>query len=130
MGEKIAKWLRQHALTLLENVEHYYQAGCLINILQVMINLYSFTCVASIYLISLIILLFVLAIGHIAKKTVCFYFNGKCCYDKVTIQVKNCGEYFVYRLPSTSHLLQSRYCTTKIGKATKNFVHLILNTVK
>ena len=47
------------------------------------------------------------------SKTVCFHWSGSCCQWSTTIQVRNCGSFYVYYLNSTPnghcHL---RYCGT------------------
>lgn len=53
----------------------------------------------------------------VANRSVCFNWQGKCCYYKTEIQVKNCRGFFVYkfRRPPMMHL---RYCgdSTKTGE--------------
>ena len=48
----------------------------------------------------------------VVSRTVCFHWSGNCCNWAVTIQLRNCGEFFVYNLtnPGRCHL---RYCVTK-----------------
>lgn len=47
------------------------------------------------------------------NRTVCFYLFRKCCHHKATIQVKNCENFMIYRLPPTNPLACSRYCTAE-----------------
>lgn len=48
----------------------------------------------------------------VVNRTVCFHWSSNCCNWSVTIQVRNCGLFFVYKLvdPGNCHL---RYCVTK-----------------
>ena len=48
----------------------------------------------------------------VVSRTVCFHWSSNCCNWSVTIQVRNCGLFFVYKLvdPGKCHL---RYCVTK-----------------
>ncbi|XP_074606886.1 uncharacterized protein LOC141859892 [Acropora palmata] len=47
----------------------------------------------------------------IVKRRVCFHGYDNCCYKNTTIDVRNCGAYFVYRLKK-SPPCNSRYCGT------------------
>ncbi|XP_044181432.1 uromodulin-like [Acropora millepora] len=47
----------------------------------------------------------------IVKRQVCFHGYNNCCYKTTTIDVRNCGAYFVYRLNKLSYC-NSRYCGT------------------
>ncbi|XP_067047327.1 uromodulin-like isoform X2 [Acropora muricata] len=47
----------------------------------------------------------------IVKRQVCFHGYSNCCYTATTIDVRNCGAYFVYRLTKVS-FCNSRYCGT------------------
>ncbi|XP_015780355.1 PREDICTED: uromodulin-like [Acropora digitifera] len=47
----------------------------------------------------------------IVKRQVCFHGFGNCCHKTLTIDVRNCGAYFVYRLRKVS-ICNSRYCGT------------------
>ena len=59
----------------------------------------------------------ILVADGIVNRTVCFFFHGECCSFKISIQVRNCKSYVLYRLPSTSQLpLRGRYCTTQRGE--------------
>lgn len=52
----------------------------------------------------------------VVNRTVCFQLLGRCCFLKTTIQVKNCGDFIIYRLPSTRNMpVCARYCSTEIG---------------
>lgn len=48
----------------------------------------------------------------IVDRRVCFHWNSNCCNWAITIKVRNCGLFYVYRLvaPPTFYL---RYCVTK-----------------
>ena len=46
--------------------------------------------------------------GVVSRK-VCFSGYHKCCYRNVTINVRNCSSFFVYRLKPLSYC-NSRYC--------------------
>lgn len=45
----------------------------------------------------------------IVQKKACFHGWYNCCYIKTTINVRNCGAYFVYRLKKVG-LCDARYC--------------------
>ena len=47
----------------------------------------------------------------IVKRQVCFHGYYNCCHRTTTIDVRNCGAYFVYMLRKVSHCLL-RYCGT------------------
>lgn len=48
-------------------------------------------------------------------RTVCYHYNGSCCYWSNTIKVLNCGAFYVYELkPTTGCSL--RYCSTNVGE--------------
>ncbi|XP_029183034.2 uromodulin-like [Acropora millepora] len=47
----------------------------------------------------------------IVKRQACFHGYSNCCFKATTIDVRNCGAYFVYRLTKVSHCY-SRYCGT------------------
>ncbi|XP_067047323.1 uromodulin-like isoform X1 [Acropora muricata] len=47
----------------------------------------------------------------IVKRQVCFHGYSNCCYTATTIDVRNCGAYFVYRLTKVS-FCNLRYCGT------------------
>ena len=51
-----------------------------------------------------------MADGQVTKQ-VCFHWNSNCCYWSTNIQVRNCGEYFVYLLSGTPEC-SLRYCGT------------------
>ena len=46
--------------------------------------------------------------GVVSRK-VCFRGFGKCCYNHIMINVRNCGSFFVYRLKPVQ-VCHSRYC--------------------
>ena len=50
--------------------------------------------------------------GQRVSQTVCFNYIRKCCLHKTTVEVINCGSYYVYNLPSVPHCNRA-YC----GKA-------------
>ena len=61
-------------------------------------------------------ILFLTVSDKIVNRTVCFGFVGHCCFLNTTIQVKHCGDFIIYRLPSTRKIASyARYCSTKIG---------------
>lgn len=45
----------------------------------------------------------------IVSRKVCFHQNRNCCYASVAAKVRNCGGFFVYKLPSAPYC-QIRYC--------------------
>ncbi|XP_015751623.1 PREDICTED: uromodulin-like [Acropora digitifera] len=47
----------------------------------------------------------------IVERQVCFHGYSNCCHRTTTIDVRNCGAYFVYRLTKVSNCM-SRYCGT------------------
>lgn len=51
----------------------------------------------------------------IATRTVCYSDNGGCCIYSNTIQVKNCGNFFVYKL-APSPTCNLGYCVTNVGE--------------
>ena len=48
--------------------------------------------------------------GQVTRQ-VCFHWSSNCCYWSTNIQVRNCGEYFVYLLSGTPGC-SLRYCGT------------------
>lgn len=48
-----------------------------------------------------------LADGQVTKQ-VCFNWHGRCCYDTINVEVRNCGSYYVYYL--RVHGGTTRYC--------------------
>ena len=40
-------------------------------------------------------------IGQKFSRTVCFSFSGSCCYLQTSVEVINCGQYYIYNLPNT-----------------------------
>lgn len=51
----------------------------------------------------------------IEKGTVCFSLKGFTCHWKESIQIKNCGKFFVYQLPPPSKC-DLRYCSDRYGE--------------
>lgn len=51
--------------------------------------------------------------GKVTRK-VCFTWNSSCCRWAINIQVRNCGEYFIYYFSGTpkEHKCTLRYCGT------------------
>lgn len=48
----------------------------------------------------------------VVRKTVCFNWSGKCCNWQLSINVRNCGLFYVYRLVKPPNC-QLRFCVTK-----------------
>ena len=48
----------------------------------------------------------------VVSRTVCFHWGSSCCNWAVTVQIRNCGLFFVYNLMDPGHC-QLRYCVTK-----------------
>ena len=46
----------------------------------------------------------------VVSRTVCFVHSGNTCWATTTIQVKNCGSYFVYKLNALTSGNYLRYC--------------------
>ena len=46
----------------------------------------------------------------VVSRTVCFAYSGYTCYTSTRIQVKNCGNYFVYNLNALTNSNYMRYC--------------------
>jgi len=46
----------------------------------------------------------------VVSRTVCFMSSGSKCWTSTTIQVKNCGNYFVYKLNRLTSSYYMRYC--------------------
>ena len=40
-------------------------------------------------------------IGQKISRTVCFSWNGNCCLVQTSVEVINCGQYYIYNLPNT-----------------------------
>ena len=40
-------------------------------------------------------------VGQKTAMTVCFRYDGQCCWQQVSVEVTNCGAYYVYNLPET-----------------------------
>ena len=51
--------------------------------------------------------------GSVTGK-VCFHWSSKCCHWSVNIKVRNCGDFYVYKLPKTPYC-SLRYCAEKKG---------------
>ena len=51
--------------------------------------------------------------GKVTRQ-VCFHFNNNCCRWAINIQVRNCGDFFVYYFNGTpaQHPCYLRYCST------------------
>ena len=47
----------------------------------------------------------------IVNRRVCFHWNSNCCNWEITIKVRNCGLFYVYRLVNLANC-QLRYCVT------------------
>ncbi|XP_062500677.1 collagen alpha-1(XVII) chain-like [Corticium candelabrum] len=41
-----------------------------------------------------------IVIGQNVSQTVCFHYGNNCCRNQVTVQIINCGSYYVYNLPN------------------------------
>ena len=55
----------------------------------------------------------------VVSRTVCFASSGSKCWTSTTIQVKNCGNYFVYKLNRLTSSYYMRYCGSgEVGKQT------------
>ena len=53
----------------------------------------------------------------IVTRSVCFVHNGNTCFRSTSIQVKNCGNYYVYRLYALRNDFIMRYCGSgEVGK--------------
>lgn len=57
--------------------------------------------------------------GQVTRQ-VCFHWSSNCCYWSTNIQVRNCGEYFVYLLSGTP-ACSLRYCGTDQIPRTRHF---------
>ncbi|KAJ7388647.1 proteinric peroxidase [Desmophyllum pertusum] len=44
-------------------------------------------------------------------RTVCFSWNGNCCFAEVQAHVRHCYGYYVYKLQPTTFGVKARYCT-------------------
>ena len=54
--------------------------------------------------------------GVVTRK-VCFHWSGNCCKWSVNINVRDCGEFYVYKLPK-SPVCSLRYCAEQKGAKT------------
>ena len=53
----------------------------------------------------------------IVSRTVCFIYSGSNCWWSTTIKVKNCGNFFVYKLHPLNSYSSLRYCGSgEVGK--------------
>ena len=57
-------------------------------------------------------------LGENVWRQVCFHWSSSTCYRSTNIEVTNCGDYYVYKLPSRSHC-NYRYCA---GPAVPNVI--------
>ena len=48
-------------------------------------------------------------IGQNISRTVCFSWNSNCCWRQTSVEVINCGQYYIYNLPNTPHC-RLAYC--------------------
>ena len=48
-------------------------------------------------------------IGQNISRTVCFNWSSNCCYWQTSVEVINCGQYYIYNLPNTP-VCHSAYC--------------------
>ena len=48
-------------------------------------------------------------------RTVCYHHSTACCHYTNTIQVRNCGDFYIYYLSGTP-VVNGRYCGTDVGK--------------
>ena len=60
----------------------------------------------------------------IVSRTVCFVYGGSTCKWTTTIQVKNCGNYYVYKLNALTSNYYLRYCGS--GEVGKSIVQILL----
>ena len=60
----------------------------------------------------------------IVSRTVCFVSGGSTCRWTTTIQVKNCGNYYVYKLNALTSNYYLRYCGS--GEVGKSIVQILL----
>ena len=54
-------------------------------------------------------------LGENVVKKVCFHWSSKYCQYSTNIDVTNCGEYYVYKLPNVPQYCNYRYCSTFEG---------------
>ena len=67
--------------------------------------------------------------GVVSRK-VCFSGFGKCCYNHIMINVRNCGSFFVYRLKPWSVVVCLTCCWTNSGIASTSRMKLNFKTVR
>ena len=51
------------------------------------------------------------AVGQSSKETVCFHWNNDCCHWQVTVDITNCGGFYVYKLPNEPCDCWLAYCS-------------------
>ena len=51
----------------------------------------------------------------VVTRTACFSTSAGCCIYLTTIEVKNCGDFYVYKLPPAP-TCNLRYCVTNVGE--------------
>ena len=51
----------------------------------------------------------------VVTRTVCFSSSTTCCCYSIPIEVKNCGDFYVYKLMPVP-ICYSRYCVTNVGE--------------
>ena len=51
------------------------------------------------------------SVGQNRSETVCFHWNNKCCNWQVTVDIINCGGYYVYNLPNEPAGCFLAYCS-------------------
>ena len=52
-------------------------------------------------------------LGENVWRQICFHWSSHTCYRSTNIEVTNCGDYYVYKLPKRSHC-SYRYCAGPI----------------
>ncbi|XP_062500120.1 cuticle collagen dpy-13-like [Corticium candelabrum] len=50
-------------------------------------------------------------IGQTSKESVCFHYKDKCCFRQVTVDITNCGQFYVYNLPNEPYGGSLVYCS-------------------
>ena len=48
-------------------------------------------------------------IGQKISRTVCFSYSSNCCHEQTSVEVINCGQYYIYNLPNTPNCYNG-YC--------------------
>ena len=65
----------------------------------------------------------------LVRRTVCFHYDGDCCYESLDIYVMNCPGMFVYKLKNLPFtLFSARYCFEHDAQGKKNFYYLLAPT--